>query len=65
MEYLKHLYEFGTTHWVEIMSIMSSLWAAAEGVVRLTPTKTDDGALHRLGALADKLLVWFPNMKKK
>jgi len=43
-----------------------SIVAAAEAVVRLTPTKKDDGAVQRLGGWIKKTLDFLklPNSKK-
>jgi hypothetical protein len=43
-----------------------SLVSLAEIVVRITPTKSDDGAVQRVGALIKKALdlLKLPNVKK-
>ncbi len=65
MEYLVNLKMLLANHWDEICVILVALFTAAEGITRLTPTKTDDGFMTRVGGLVDKLLQWFPNLKKK
>lgn len=51
----------------EIGLFLLSLIATAELFVRLTPTKTDDGAVERIGALIKRILDWLkiPNVAKK
>lgn len=46
--------------------IITGLVSIAEILVRLTPTKSDDGAVKRIGARIDKLLdlAKVPNNKK-
>ena len=48
-----------------IMAIIMGLISVAEVVVRLTPTKTDDGAVERVGSFFRKLfdLLKVPNYK--
>jgi hypothetical protein len=59
-----------TIEWIEqnyinVIQLMIAAVALAEIVTRLTPTKKDDGFIHRIGNTIDKLLIWFPNIKKK
>lgn len=50
----------------DVSTVLISLIAIAEFVVRLTPTKTDDGAVERIGGLITSLLdsLNIPNRKK-
>lgn len=54
-------------HYVELFGILLGLVAVAEIVVRLTPTKKDDGAVERLGQVLRKIqdILKIPNVKKK
>lgn len=51
-------------NYVEMFQLVVALVAAAEIVTRLTPTTKDDGFTKRAGEIVDKLMVWFPNLKK-
>jgi len=50
----------------ELAMTALTLIALAEMVVRLTPTKKDDGAVERVGHIVKKILDFFklPNIKK-
>lgn len=52
---------------VLLLTSLAGLLVVAEAVVRLTPTKKDDGAIKRLGELIDKLLkaIGAPNNIEK
>ena len=65
MEFLMAKFAWLQANWDQMAEIIVALGVAAEGVVRLTPTKTDDGAMTRIGKIVDQLLTWFPNLKKK
>jgi hypothetical protein len=51
-------------NYVEMFQLVVAIVAAAEIVTRLTPTTKDDGFTKRAGEIIDKLMVWFPNLKK-
>lgn len=50
-----------------LAELLLALLVVAELVVRLTPTKSDDGAVERVGAIIRKCLDWLglPNAKKE
>lgn len=52
--------------YVEVVALVTAGIAFAEAVVRLTPTKTDDGAVERLGAAVKRILDFLrvPNLTK-
>lgn len=54
-------------NWDMILITTSSFIAFAEVAVRLTPTKVDDGFVHRIGSLVDRLFDFLkvPNLKRK
>ena len=64
------LIEFWTylqANWYGILIAGSVVITAAEFVTRLTPTKSDDAAVERLGKMYGKLfdLLKVPNIKRK
>ena len=64
---MKEVIQFIVENYVGILGSVVALVAFAETVVRLTPTKSDDGAVERIGkivsAICDFLKV--PNNTKK
>ena len=54
-------------NYVELLLTISAVVGAAEAVVRLTPTKADDGAVERIGKVVRQILDFLkiPNVKKK
>lgn len=62
--------EFISQNYVQILELLGILFASGgvlEIIVRLTPTKTDDGFADRVAAMVDKLmdLLKVPNRLKK
>ena len=55
------------SHYEEIFAAMVGLVGAAQIIVRLTPTKADDGFVTRIGQWLDKAMDFLkiPNPKKK
>ena len=53
-------------NWSGVLISLGALVAFLETVVRLTPTKTDDGAVLRIGKVIDWLfeLAHIPNVSK-
>lgn len=49
METAKEILAYLATHGPAIAGIILMIIGVAEGVVRLTPTKKDDGAVERIG----------------
>lgn len=45
------IYNFFTTHWVEVAAAAAYIVAAARILVRLTPTTTDDTILAKIVAV--------------
>jgi len=68
MTFLIALIAYLKTHGVVIATILLSLVTLAEMIVRLTPTKKDDGAVQRIGGVIRKAIDMidklFPNIKK-
>lgn len=60
------IFKWVSTNYQEILISLASLVAFLEVVVRLTPTKKDDGAVERIGSVVKKLMDFFkvPNVKK-
>lgn len=50
-----------------VLMLLSALVAVGEAITRLTPTKTDDGFVSRVGGVIDKVLdlAKVPNIRKK
>lgn len=50
-----------------VLMLLSALVAVGEAVTRLTPTKTDDGFVTRVGGVIDKVLdlAKVPNIRRK
>jgi len=60
------LFKWVTSNYQDVLLALAAVVAAAEVVVRITPTKKDDGAVERVGKVVKKLLDFFkvPNLKK-
>ena len=54
-------------NYVELFMVLGAVIAAAESIVRLTPTKADDGAVERIGNLLRRVMDFLkiPNNVKK
>ena len=54
-------------HWDELAMALAMIFGGAEMIVRLTPTKEDDGFMERVGKWIRILLdgAKVPNVKKK
>jgi hypothetical protein len=67
MAMIKEIYAYIAANWYGILMAGSVILMAAEFVVRLTPTKKDDGFVKRLADAYAKLfdLLKVPNIKKK
>jgi len=60
------IFKWLTANYQDVLLALGAVVAAAEVVVRITPTKKDDGAVERIGSVIKKLLDFFkvPNIKK-
>ncbi len=56
MENVKEVVSFVVENYEQMFIALVSLVAAAEVIVRFTPTKKDDGFVKRLGELIDKAM---------
>lgn len=65
MMFLKTLFLWFVNNWDMFIAALVALTAFLEAVVKLTPTKEDDGFVHRLGEFIDKLTKWVPSAKKQ
>ncbi len=67
MEVIKDVYVYLSNNWYGILMAGSMLLATAEFIVRLTPTKKDDGFVQRIANVYNKIFEFFkiPNVKKK
>ena len=65
MAFLLDTWAWLSGNWPEMVAALTLLLASAEAIVRLTPTKADDGAVERVGKLLKWLfdLVKAPNVK--
>lgn len=61
MEYVQWL----LANYEKILAVLVALIALGEAITRLTPTESDDGFVHRIGAMLDKLLKFLPNKIKQ
>lgn len=59
--------QWAKDNFLNIVQIVTLLVVAAELITRLTPTKSDDGAVKRLGEQLDKLLTFLkvPNLRRQ
>ena len=60
MAWLMDIWSWLSGNWPEMVAALSLLLASAEAIVRLTPTKSDDGAVERIG----KILKWIFDLVK-
>jgi len=60
------IFKWLTANYQDVLLSVAAVVAAAEIVVRITPTKKDDSAVERVGAIVRKLMDFFkvPNVKK-
>jgi len=67
MEFFMSVYGWLKVNYIDMFMALSMLVAALEMVVRLTPTKADDGFVERLGSWNRKIMDFLkiPNIKKK
>lgn len=67
MEFLKSLAPWLVENYAQLFVVVGAAIAFAETIVVLTPTKTDDGAVKRLGEFFDKVreILKIPSMKAK
>lgn len=68
MSLVIEVYAYLKLHGLTIAGILLTIISVAEAIVRLTPTKKDDGAVERIGGWIRKALDMlgkiFPNLKK-
>lgn len=66
MEFFKSAIEFFIANGEIISAFILAILTVLELGVRLTPTKTDDGAVERIGKVIRKILDFLkvPNIKK-
>jgi len=59
--------EWLKSNYSEVLQIITLIVVIGEMVARLTPTKTDDGFIHRIGGRLDRILdlLRVPNLRKK
>ena len=67
MEFLMKLYAYLAANWQGILLALGMVITTMETIVRLTPTKTDDGFVARIAKVVDALFTWLkvPNRLKK
>ena len=68
MKFVVEIYVYIKSNWYGIILIGGAMLALAEAIVRVTPTKKDDGAVERIGkwlrSAFDMISTVFPNLKK-
>lgn len=57
MGFIMSVYTFMQVNGPAIIAVMFAAWPLAEIIVRITPTKTDDTALERVGKLVKAVLA--------
>lgn len=67
MEIIKEIIAYIYGNWYGILIAGSMLLATAEFIVRLTPTKNDDGFVQRIANVYNKIfeILNVPNIKKE
>ena len=67
MEFIMKMFAYIQAHWYGILMAGSMILATAEFIVRLTPTKSDDGFVQRIANVYNKLfeLLRVPNVKRE
>jgi len=64
---MQNLLAWTMNNYMEVFAILGMLVAAAEAIVRLTPTKKDDGAVERVGNILRRIMDFLKipkNIKK-
>ena len=68
MKLLIEVYAYIKGNWYGIVLVVGAVLTLAEAIVRVTPTKKDDGAVERVGkwlrSAFDMASTVFPNLKK-
>lgn len=67
MEFISKLMAYISANWYGILMAGSIILAAAEFIVRLTPTKSDDGFVQRIANGYNKIfeLLKVPNIRRE
>lgn len=67
MDTILNQYYWMRDNYAELLTSLMILMIGLQGIVRLTPTKKDDGAVERLGGYLTKLmeLLKVPNVKRE
>ena len=67
MEFVMKFWAYMSANWYGILMAGSVVLAAAEFIVRLTPTKNDDTAVQRIANVYNKLFEFLrvPNIKRQ
>jgi len=66
MEFIQTATAFLKEHYIAFFLVMASIWPVLEVITRLTPTKTDDTLLEKVGQAGKKVMdaLGIPNIKK-
>jgi len=67
MDTLLNQYYWMRDNYVELFTSLAILLIALQGIVRLTPTKSDDAFLERVSKYLNMVMVWLkiPNVKRE
>jgi len=65
MDFIGDIAVFVKDNWGQLVVVIGLAVGLAEAVVKLTPTKKDDGAVQRIGLIITYILRWIPSNIKK
>jgi hypothetical protein len=67
MDSLLNQYYWMRDNYVELLTSLAILMISLQGIVRLTPTKKDDGAVEKIGEYLTALMKFLkiPNVKRE
>ena len=65
MEWLSKFFAYIVANWYGILLAAGTVITALEAIVRLTPTKNDDGFVQRIANVYNKIFALVPNVKRE
>lgn len=67
MDEILNQYYWMRDNYAELLTSLAIILVGLQALVRLTPTKKDDGAVERLGGYLSKVMGWLkvPNVKRE
>lgn len=66
MEFITEWFAWLKTNYIGIFAVLVPIYTIAESITRLTPTKTDDSVLERIGKVGRRVMdiLKIPNVKR-